>query len=38
MLPPPIDPEDEADPAAIAPAVTEESTSHPKTAPRFRRW
>jgi hypothetical protein len=44
MLPPPIDPEDEADPAAIAPlgglrpAQAEESTSRPKTAPRFRRW
>jgi pimeloyl-ACP methyl ester carboxylesterase len=42
MLPPPIDPEDEADPAAIAPLggqrQAEESTSHPKTAPRFRRW
>jgi len=50
MLPPPADPEDEADPAAIAPAgglrpaplggqrQAEESTSRPKTAPRFRRW
>ena len=44
MFPPPIDPEDEADPAAIAPlgglrpAPAEESTSRPKTAPRFRRW
>jgi len=46
MLPPPIDPEDEADPAAIAPigrlrpakAQAEESTGQPKTAPRFRRW
>jgi pimeloyl-ACP methyl ester carboxylesterase len=50
MLPPPADPEDEADPAAIAPIgglrpaplggqrQAEESTSRPKTAPRFRRW
>ncbi len=46
MLPPPLDPEDEADPAAIAPdgglspapASAKESPSQPKTAPRFRRW
>jgi pimeloyl-ACP methyl ester carboxylesterase len=42
MLPPPIDPEDEADPAAIAPLggqrQAEESTNCPKTTPRFRRW
>jgi len=35
LLTPPLDPEDEADPASIAPA--EESTG-PKADPRFRRW
>ncbi len=44
QLSPPCDPEDEVDPAAIAPlgglspASAEESPGQPKTTPRFRRW
>ncbi len=38
MMLPPYDPEDEADPAAIAPPPAEESTGLPKADRRFRRW
>jgi pimeloyl-ACP methyl ester carboxylesterase len=38
MLPTTPDPEDEADPAAIAPIPAEESAGQPKADPRFRRW